>query len=259
MNPRIQIGTVRGAGRRRRPRGSIRGCSEVDASGEPLTERLVAPVGRPHSRERRCSTSARTGCSPTTPAPIESIWPEVRDTLTPALRERRQLYADDLPARSLDAALDRFLASIAPVHEFGKLGAVVFPFPSYFVPGAERARLPRVAARAQRRPPDRGRAAPPRLGRRASTATRRWQFLTEHRLALRVRRRAAGLRQLAPAAVGRDHRHRVRPLPRPQRRRVGARRRHRRRPVRVRLHATATSSRGCRASRSWRRPRGRCT
>ena len=60
----------------------------------------------------------------------------MRDTLTPALRERRQLYADDLPARSLDAALDRFLASIASVREFGKLGAVVFPFPSYFTPGA---------------------------------------------------------------------------------------------------------------------------
>ena len=59
----------------------------------------------------------------------------MRDTLTPALRERKQLYVDDLPARSLDAALDRFLASIASVREFGKLGAVVFPFPSYFTPG----------------------------------------------------------------------------------------------------------------------------
>jgi uncharacterized protein YecE (DUF72 family) len=52
------------------------------------------------------------------------------------LRDRRQLYAEDLPARSLDAALDRFLASIASVREFGKLGSVVFPFPSYFTPGA---------------------------------------------------------------------------------------------------------------------------
>jgi uncharacterized protein YecE (DUF72 family) len=45
------------------------------------------------------------------------------------------VYANDLPARSLDAALDRFLASIASVREFGKLGFVVFPFPSYFTPG----------------------------------------------------------------------------------------------------------------------------
>jgi uncharacterized protein YecE (DUF72 family) len=108
---------------------------EVDASSEPLTERIVTPwLDRtPENvvldvRAHRLLTHHA--------APIESIAPEVRDTLTPALRERRQLYADDLPARSLDAALDRFLASVAAVREFGKLGAVVFPFPSYFPPGA---------------------------------------------------------------------------------------------------------------------------
>jgi uncharacterized protein YecE (DUF72 family) len=108
---------------------------EVDASTEVLTERLVGPwVDRtPENvvldvRAHRLLTHHA--------APSESIWPEVRDTLTPELRERRQLYVDDLPARSLDAALDRFLASIASLREFGKLGAVVFPFPSYFTPGA---------------------------------------------------------------------------------------------------------------------------
>jgi uncharacterized protein YecE (DUF72 family) len=107
---------------------------EVDASSEPLTERIVAPwVDRtPENvvldvRAHRLLTHHA--------APIESLAPEVRDTLTPALRDRRQLYADDLPGRSLDAALDRFLASIASVREFGKLGSVVFPFPSYFTPG----------------------------------------------------------------------------------------------------------------------------
>lgn len=107
---------------------------EVDASGEPLTERLVGPwVDRtPENvvldvRAHRLLTHHA--------APIESISPEVRDTLTPGLREHRQLYAHDLPARSLDAALDRFLASISSVREFARLGAVVFPFPSYFTPG----------------------------------------------------------------------------------------------------------------------------
>jgi uncharacterized protein YecE (DUF72 family) len=133
VNPRIQIGTVVAPGdvveRARHSR-----LLEVDASSEPLTERIVGPwVDRtPENvvldvRAHRLLTHHG--------APMESIWPEVRDTLTPALRERRQLYADDLPARSLDAALDRFLASIASVREFGKLGHVVFPFPSYFTPG----------------------------------------------------------------------------------------------------------------------------
>jgi uncharacterized protein YecE (DUF72 family) len=61
----------------------------------------------------------------------------VRDLLPPSLRSRRQVYADDLPARALELALDRVLASVRPVHEFGKLGALVFPFPSYVVPGAK--------------------------------------------------------------------------------------------------------------------------
>lgn len=133
VNPRIQIGTVV-APADVVERAQHSRLLEVDASSEPLTERLVGPwVDRtPENvvldmRAHRLLTHHA--------APIESIWPEVRDTLTPALRERRQLYADDLPARSLDAALDRFLASMASVREFAKLGTVVFPFPSYFTPG----------------------------------------------------------------------------------------------------------------------------
>jgi uncharacterized protein YecE (DUF72 family) len=134
VNPRIQIGTVV-APDAVVERAQHARLMEIDASSEPLSERMVSPwVERtPENvvldvRAHRLLTHHA--------APIESIAPEVRDTLTPALRERRQLYADDLPGRSLDAALDRFLASIAPVREFGKLGAVVFPFPSYFTPGA---------------------------------------------------------------------------------------------------------------------------
>jgi uncharacterized protein YecE (DUF72 family) len=134
VDPKIQIGTVVATGEVVERAQHAR-VMEVDASGEPLTERLVGPwVDRtPENaildvRAHRLLTHH--------PAPIESIWPDVRDTLTPALRDRRQLYAEDLPARSLDAALDRFLASIASVREFGKLGSVVFPFPSYFTPGA---------------------------------------------------------------------------------------------------------------------------
>jgi uncharacterized protein YecE (DUF72 family) len=133
VDPKIQIGTIV-APAEVVERAQHSRVMEVDASGEPLTERLVGPwVDRtPENaildvRAHRLLTHH--------PAPIESLWPEVRDTLTPALRDRRQLYAEDLPARSLDAALDRFLASIASVREFGKLGSVVFPFPSYFTPG----------------------------------------------------------------------------------------------------------------------------
>ena len=107
---------------------------EVDASSEPLTERTVSPWWDDTPENAVIDVRAHRLLTHHG-APIESIAPEVRDTLTPALRDRRQLYAEDLPGRSLDAALDRFVASISTLRESGKLGAVVFPFPSYFTPG----------------------------------------------------------------------------------------------------------------------------
>ncbi len=107
---------------------------EADASAEPLVERVVTPwlERTPDNaivdvRAHRILTHHG--------AATESLWPEVRDTLSPELRARPRLYAEDLPGRALDVALDRFVASIAPLREYGKLGTVVFPFPSYFQPG----------------------------------------------------------------------------------------------------------------------------
>jgi uncharacterized protein YecE (DUF72 family) len=134
VSPKIQVGTVVTPADVLE-RSTHARLVEVDASTQLLTERLVGPwVDRTpeHAvidvRAHRLLTHHG--------APMESIWPEVRDTLSPALRERPKLYAEDLPARSLDAALDRFLASITSLAEFGKLGSLVFPFPSYFQPSA---------------------------------------------------------------------------------------------------------------------------
>jgi uncharacterized protein YecE (DUF72 family) len=69
------------------------------------------------------------------PAPIESLWADVRDKLPANLRGKPQLFPDELPPAVLDATLDRFVAQIKPLHEFDKLGAIVFQFPSYFSPG----------------------------------------------------------------------------------------------------------------------------
>lgn len=108
---------------------------QVDASSEPLTERVVTPwlERTPDNtildvRAHRILTQHG--------APAEGVWPEVRDLLSSELRSRPTLYAGDLPDRALDLALDRFLASVAPLREYGRLGSLVFPFPSYFTPGA---------------------------------------------------------------------------------------------------------------------------
>ena len=109
---------------------------EVDAGLAVLTERLVTPwIERTPEgfvldvRVPRLLTHHA--------APIESLPPEVRDLLSASARAGRQVYADDLSAPALEAALDRVLTSVASLHAATKLGALVFPFPSYFVPGTK--------------------------------------------------------------------------------------------------------------------------
>ena len=70
-------------------------------------------------------------------SPADALWPEVRDKLPQSARGKPVLFPDELPATVLDTALDRFVASIAPLQEFSKLGAVIFQFPSYFTPSSK--------------------------------------------------------------------------------------------------------------------------
>jgi len=109
---------------------------EADAGLELLTDRVVGPwVDRTPEgftvdvRVHRLLTQH--------PVPIDAVSAEVRDLLPPSVRAARQVYADDLPDRALELVLDRMLESVRPLQEFGKLGALVFPFPSYVVPGSK--------------------------------------------------------------------------------------------------------------------------
>ena len=102
------------------------------ASG-PLTERTLGglvdrtPDGfRIDVRAHRLLTQQ--------PAPMESLWADVRDKLPAAVRGKPQLFPDELSPTVLDATLDRFVAQIKPLYEFDKLGTVIFQFPSYFTP-----------------------------------------------------------------------------------------------------------------------------
>lgn len=106
----------------------------ASSAAGPLTERVLGdlvdrtPDGfRVDVRAHRLLTHQ--------PAPMESVWPDVRDRLSPALRAKAQVFPDELSPTVLDAVLDRFVAQIKPIVEFDKLGCVTFQFPSYFVPG----------------------------------------------------------------------------------------------------------------------------
>ncbi len=44
----------------------------------------------------------------------------------------KNVYVDDLPRESVDQVWERFLAALDPLHQAGKLGAVLFQFPHWF-------------------------------------------------------------------------------------------------------------------------------
>jgi uncharacterized protein YecE (DUF72 family) len=46
--------------------------------------------------------------------------------------EKRNVYAKDLEPKVVDEVWERFLSALGPLHEAGKLGAVLFQFPQWF-------------------------------------------------------------------------------------------------------------------------------
>lgn len=77
-----------------------------------------------------------------------SLWPDLQAEVLPEFRDKRRLYAKHLPPDAVEEAWDRFLHALRPLHEAGKLGAVLVQFPRWFGPKeATREELATVAAR----------------------------------------------------------------------------------------------------------------
>ncbi len=68
------------------------------------------------------------------PTPPKALWKDIRADLQPELVEKRSIYAKDLTDDVLDEAFSRFNSALLPIHSAGKLGSVLFQFPSYFYP-----------------------------------------------------------------------------------------------------------------------------
>jgi uncharacterized protein YecE (DUF72 family) len=68
---------------------------------------------------------------PTRPA---SLWRDLHEVLPADVQAKRNIYAKDLAPDALDEAWLRFAAALRPLHESGKLGAVLFQYPPWFVP-----------------------------------------------------------------------------------------------------------------------------
>jgi uncharacterized protein YecE (DUF72 family) len=71
------------------------------------------------------------------PTRPKSLWRDLREQLPPEVQEKRNVYANHLDPEALDEAWRRFESALRPLHEAGRLGAVLFQYPPWFVPRRE--------------------------------------------------------------------------------------------------------------------------
>jgi uncharacterized protein YecE (DUF72 family) len=66
-------------------------------------------------------------------AEVRSLPEPVRERLTEEAREKRRVYPRDLPEEAQNLVFDMFTSALKPLADAGKLGAVLFQFPHWFV------------------------------------------------------------------------------------------------------------------------------
>ena len=71
------------------------------------------------------------------PTRPNSLAEDLRAEVPAEHRDKRFLYASHLPAHVVDEVWERFRDALMPLHSAGKLGAVHFQFPEWFLPGNE--------------------------------------------------------------------------------------------------------------------------
>ena len=69
------------------------------------------------------------------PTRPDSLYKEIREQLPAELAEKRNVYREQLAPELVDEVWQRFRDALMPLHSAGKLGAVLFQFPQWFVIG----------------------------------------------------------------------------------------------------------------------------
>ena len=67
------------------------------------------------------------------PTKLESLYKEIRESLPEEVTKKRNVYREKLPDEAVDEVWQRFRDALMPLHSAGKLGAVLFQFPQWFV------------------------------------------------------------------------------------------------------------------------------
>lgn len=68
------------------------------------------------------------------PTRLKSLWPDLREQLPGEAAAKRNVYASHLDSDALAEAWRRFEQALRPLHDAGRLGAVLFQYPPWFVP-----------------------------------------------------------------------------------------------------------------------------
>jgi uncharacterized protein YecE (DUF72 family) len=61
-----------------------------------------------------------------------ALYKDLREGLDEEVAAKKNLYPKDLDEKTVDAVWERFLSALEPLHEAGKLGALLFQFPQWF-------------------------------------------------------------------------------------------------------------------------------
>jgi uncharacterized protein YecE (DUF72 family) len=68
------------------------------------------------------------------PTRPQSLWRDLREQLPADVAAKRNLYPHHLDPDAVDEAWRRFESALRPLHDAGRLGAVLFQYPPWFVP-----------------------------------------------------------------------------------------------------------------------------
>lgn len=71
------------------------------------------------------------------PTPVDRLPQAIRQDLPAELHGRARFYRRDAPPRFLDLCWSTFIDALLPLHNAARLGAIVFQFPRWVVPGRE--------------------------------------------------------------------------------------------------------------------------
>jgi uncharacterized protein YecE (DUF72 family) len=74
------------------------------------------------------------------PTRPKSVWSDLREQLPPDLLDKRNLYSHHFSPELLDEAWRRFADALRPLHQAGRLGAILFQYPAWFTPRRENRR-----------------------------------------------------------------------------------------------------------------------